>query len=514
MVTNTGVVPSVKTLIRNARLVPVAGVRAPTDEPLDLRIVDGVVTEVAEHLAPHLEDEVFDAAGRWAAPGLWDHHVHMAQWADVASRLDMSGTHAPEEVVARVARHIDTLDPRDETVVSGFGHRTGTWTRLPTVSELDAVSGMHPVVLISGDAHHGWLNSAALSLLGVPPRHTTLDENDWFPVFGRLGDLPGAGLAHKLALREVVRDAAARGVVGVTDLEFGGAHLDWQERFAQGVDSLRVRAATYAEGLDGVIASGLRTGDVLDETFGLAQMGPLKIISDGSLNTRTAYCCAEYPGSELLEYPHGRLNNSPEELLELFATAHRHGLQVALHAIGDAAMTLGLDAFSATGARGTVEHAQLVDLVDLPRMAELGVRASVQPAHLLDDRDVTERCWPERAHRCFVYRSMLSAGVDLVFGSDAPVAPLDPWLAMSAAVHRTADARAPWHPEQALTAAESLAASTDGQPTLRAGSRGDVVLLDHDPLAPYDDTAEVGAHLREVVVAATFVAGHPTHLAL
>ena len=147
-------------------------------------------------------------------------------------------------------------------------------------------------------------------------------------------------------------------------------------------------------------------------------------------------------------------------------------------------------------------------------MAELGVRASVQPAHLLDDRDVTERCWPERTHRCFAFRSMLAAGVELVLGSDAPVAALDPWLAMSAAVHRTADARAPWHPEQALTAAEALAASTDGQPTLRPGSRGDVVLLDHDPLAPYDDSGEVGAHLREVEVAATFVAGRPTHLAL
>ena len=267
-VTNTGVVPSVQTLIRNARLVPVAGVPAPTDEPLDLRIVDGIVTDVAERLAPALDDEVFDAAGRWAAPGLWDHHVHMSQWADVASRLDMSGTHAPEEVVARVARHIDTLDPRDESVVSGYGHRTGTWTRLPTVAELDAVSGQHPVVLISGDAHHGWLNSAALSLLGVPPRQTTLDENDWFPVFGRLGDLPGAGLAHKLALREVVRDAAARGVVGVTDLEFGGAYLDWPERFAQGVDSLRVRAATYAEGLAEVVAAGLRTGDDLARPTG------------------------------------------------------------------------------------------------------------------------------------------------------------------------------------------------------------------------------------------------------
>ena len=166
---------SVQTLIRNARLVEVAGVPAPTAEPVDLRVVDGTVTEVADRLVPALDDEVFDAAGRWAIPGLWDHHVHMTQWADVATRLDLSGTTSAEEAVARVARHVATLDPNDGSVVSGYGHRTGAWTRLPTVAELDAVSGLHPVVLISGDAHHGWLNSAALALLGVPPRDTTLD---------------------------------------------------------------------------------------------------------------------------------------------------------------------------------------------------------------------------------------------------------------------------------------------------------------------------------------------------
>ncbi len=505
---------SVQTLIRNARLVEVAGVPAPTAEPVDLRVVDGTVTEVADRLVPALDDEVFDAAGRWAIPGLWDHHVHMTQWADVATRLDLSGTTSAEEAVARVARHVATLDPKDGSVVSGYGHRTGAWTRLPTVAELDAVSGLHPVVLISGDAHHGWLNSAALALLGVPPRDTTLDENDWFPVWGRLNELPGAGQAQRLAVRDAVRAAASLGVVGVTDLEFGGAYVDWRERFGQGVDSLRVRAATYAEGLDEVIAAGLRSGDDLAESGGLVTMGPLKIISDGSLNTRTAYCCSPYAESETLEFPHGRLNNSPEELTELFTRAHGNGLDLAVHAIGDRALGIALDAFAATGARGGIEHAQLVDLADLPRMAALGVRASVQPAHLLDDRDVTERCWPERSGRCFAFRPMLEAGVELALGSDAPVAPLDPWLAMAAAVHRTGDDRAPWHPEHALTAAEALAASTDRQPTLRQGSRGDVVLLDHDPLAAYGETAAVAAHLRRMGVAATFVAGRPTHLAL
>ena len=237
-------VSSVQTLIRNARLVPVAGVPVPTADPVDLRIVAGRVAEVADRLVPTLDDEVFDAAGRWAIPGLWDHHVHMTQWADLATRLDLSGTTSAEEATARVARHVATLDPDDASLVSGYGHRTGSWTRLPTVAELDAVSGRHPVVLISGDAHHGWLNSAALALLGVAPRQATLDENDWFPVFARLGELPGAGLAQRLAIREAVRAAAALGVVGVTDLEFGGAYRDWPERCDQGVDSLRVRAAT------------------------------------------------------------------------------------------------------------------------------------------------------------------------------------------------------------------------------------------------------------------------------
>ena len=117
-------------------------------------------------------------------------------------------------------------------------------------------------------------------------------------------------------------------------------------------------------------------------------------------------------------------------------------------------------------------------------MAELGIRASIQPAHLLDDRDLTERIWGERSERCFAFRWMLDDGVELAMGSDAPVSPLDPWLAIAAAVHRSADERDPWHPEHALTPREALAASTDGWGTVAPGHPGDLVLLDRDPLAP------------------------------
>ena len=134
----------------------------------------------------------------------------------------------------------------------------------------------------------------------------------------------------------------------------------------------------------------------------------------------------------------------------------------------------------------------------------------MQPAHLLDDRDLTELIWPGRADRCFAFRWMLDAGVALVLGSDAPVSPLDPWLAMAAAVHRSGDDREAWHPEQALTAREALAASVDGSRTCGVGSRGDLVLLDRDPLASYDGTRTTAAALRSMPVALTVVAaGRP-----
>jgi predicted amidohydrolase YtcJ len=501
------------TLVRGARLVPV-GAPAP-DEPVDIRIRDGLVQEVVAGLRPEGGEHVVDAAGRWAVPGLWDQHVHMRQWALTLVRLDVSGTAAPDEVTRIVGGHLarPAVSP-PTTVLAGFGFRPAAWPRQPTVAELDVVSGSTAVVLVSGDGHSGWLNSRALELFGLPPREGALDEHEWFPVFARLTELPGSEDETEAGYRKAVADAAAKGVVGIRDFEFGPGYLDWPERFARGVDQLRVRPAVYPELLTEVIETGLRTGQELPGGGGLLTMGPLKIISDGSLNSRTAYCSEPYADTESCEFPRGKQNYPTAELVELLGRAHAAGLEIALHAIGDAAVTSALDAFAATGARGSIEHAQLMARDDIPRMGRLGVVASVQPAHLLDDRDVTAHCWPDRADRCFPLRSLLDAGVTLAMGSDAPVAALDPWLAMAAAVHRSADEREPWNSAESLTAAEALAAGTDGQTTVAPGSRGDIVLLDDDPLREFGDSATTGKHLRDMRVAATLVAGRPTHLAI
>jgi len=502
------------TLIRNARLVPVIS-PAPTDGPVDIRITGGKVRQVAAGLRPGPDDLVVDAAGRWAIPGLWDQHVHMTQWAQTRLREDLSGTSAPAEVVRRIADHLARL-PADQAgrLVIGSGYRSATWSEQPTVAALDEVSVDRPVILISGDGHNGWLNSRALQLLGVPARDSALDENEWFGVFSRIADLPDAQVGLEEAYRQAVLDAAAHGVVGIVDLEFGQGRVDWQQRLGRGFDQLRVRTAVYPDRLEAVIAAGLRSGQALPGGDGLLTMGPLKIISDGSLNTRTACCFEPYADATTLEFPYGKQNYALTELTTLMGRAQQAGLQIALHAIGDAAVATGLDAFSATKATGSIEHAQLMRREDILRMAKLRVRASVQPAHLLDDRDVTTHCWPDRADRCFPFQSMIRAGVVLAMGSDAPVAPLDPWLAMAAAVHRSADEREPWNPAEALTAAEALDASTDSQPTIGPGSRGDVVLLDHDPRREVGDSAAIAARLKQIRVAATFLAGRPTHLSM
>ena len=495
-------------LIRNARLVPLAPGEEAPDRPLDVLVERGTVSAVGPGLARPDGAEESDAEGRWLIPGMWDQHVHLAQWTLASQRLDLGGARSPEDATRAVAERIAEWP---EHPVIGWGHRSGGWDRDVTVSELDAVSGDTPVVLISGDGHHAWLNTTALMHLAMPVRDSVVREAEWFAAYARLSTLVGDDGTSAEAYRRTLEHAASMGIVGIVDFEFSGGAREWAERWAAGADLLKIRMATYADTLEDVIAAGLRTGDALPGCDGRATMGPLKIISDGSLNTRTAWCCEPYADAHRLEYPSGQPNLSGDELRALLARAHESGLEVATHAIGDAAVAEALASYAATGARGSIEHAQMVGRDDVKRMAELGIRASIQPAHLLDDRDLTEKIWGDRSERCFAFRWMLDDGVELAMGSDAPVSTLDPWLAIAAAVHRSADERAPWHPEQSLTPREALAASVDGQPMVQPGSRGDLVLLDRHPLGVSGDSAATGELLRTMPVAATYVDGAPVH---
>jgi predicted amidohydrolase YtcJ len=240
---------------------------------------------------------------------------------------------------------------------------------------------------------------------------------------------------------------------------------------------------------------------VVPGSGGLVTVGPYKLFVDGSLNTRTAYCHDPYPGHDT----HGLLELPFDELVALMDKAFRHGISPAVHAIGDRANTIALDAFAKVGCPGRIEHAQLVHPGDLPRFAGLGVVAGVQPAHQPDDRDVADRHWAGRTSRAFAYAALLAAGATLEIGSDAPVAPLDPWDGIASAVTRTDDGRPGWHPEQAIDLVTALAAASQGRTGVAVGDVADLMVTAVDPstLPPAD--------LRDIPVTATLLAGRPTH---
>ncbi len=430
--------------------------------------------------------------------------MHLGQWALAGRRLDLSHTSSPEEVLTIVAQAAGagTTQGRrggDRRPIVGMGHRAGAWDRQVTVAELNAVCAAVPVVLINSDCHHGWLNTAALDALGLARRDTVVAEAEWFaayPLVATVLEDPPAPADYQ----NVLRKAAAQGIVGLVDFEFGAPWSDWAQRWHEGCDLLRIRWSPYRDQLDSVRAAGLCSRVALPGADDRLSVGSLKIISDGSLGTRTAWCYEPYADTGGCGAP----NQSDTELAELLAEGTRAGLSVATHAIGDRALDTALKAYAATGARGSIEHAQLTTSQGIAAMARLGLTASVQPAHLLDDYQTTDRVWADRTDRCFTLRSLLDRGVAVALGSDAPVAPLDPWLAIATAAHRGLPGDEPWHPEQAITAAEAIAASADGT-RIAVGQPGDLALLDFDPLA------SDAAGLRAMRVALTCVAGQVVH---
>jgi predicted amidohydrolase YtcJ len=200
-------------------------------------------------------------------------------------------------------------------------------------------------------------------------------------------------------------------------------------------------------------------------------MGPFKVITDGSLGTRTA---ALVDGS-------GSLAWAFDDLVAITRRAVDAGLVPAIHAIGDRANTLALD---------------------------VGVAAWVQPEHAMDDRDIADRHWAGDTDRAFAFASLVRAGAEVLLGSDAPVAPLDPWVSLAAAVGRDRDGREPWHPAERMSAIAAWRGSTDGRVSVAVGDAADLVLTEADPLAASS------AALRSMTVLGTAIAGRWTHLDL
>lgn len=198
----------------------------------------------------------------------------------------------------------------------------------------------------------------------------------------------------------------------------------------------------------------------------------------------------------------------------MFETAVNNNLRLAVHAIGDKTNTVVLELLASLDKSplegSTIEHAQLLRHEDIKYFQQLGLAASIQPQHMNDDRELIERFWPGRTDRAYMFKTLHDAGVELRLGSDAPVAPLDPWIAMAAAISRARptdeDKDYSWYPEQRISARTAYQASTSGRRLqVKVGDIADLCVLPVDPLKA--DIKEIW----EMKVKATLLGGRFTH---
>ena len=292
-------------LLVKARLEPGA-------TPVDLR-VDGTRLTAPDLSGPGSSPgpgETLDLDGRLVLPGLWDAHVHLDQWALSRAMLDLSPATSAAEAVELIAAHLPD-NPSEVVVAHGF--RDGLWPDTPSAALLDAVAPHRPVVAFSGDLHCSWFNTSALQRFSLAPHPTgILRETEFMSLMNEIQQVDTAVLDRWV--ERACRAAAARGVVGVVDFEIADNTRVWQRRIPAGNRHLRVRCGVWPHWLDDAIERGHRTGDALPGTGGLATVGPLKVIVDGSLGTRTAYCHDPYPGGG-----YGVLSVQPDELERLMA---------------------------------------------------------------------------------------------------------------------------------------------------------------------------------------------------
>ena len=527
--------PAAELIIHNA-LIWTVNAKQPEAEALAVLngrfVAVGTEAEVMRWQGPHTR--IVDAKGNRLLPGFNDAHVHFSDGGASLSSVQLVNVTSLKDFVQRIADYAAHA-PKGEWIRNGEWDET-KWSpsRLPTRQDIDAVTPDNPVAIDRYDGHMLLVNSKALALAGItaktpdPPGGLIVRDASGEPT-GALKDAatellqkaePPLNFAQRRrAIDAALRESAMRGVTSVQDMSLNYGDLAVYSQL-QAEDKLTVRV--YGAPLIAGVEDQAKLG--LGHAFGSPSLriGALKMFADGSLGSRTAYFTQPYtdePGNRgLLFSDMLPLIKAGERLMRADAA----NLQVCTHAIGDAAIKTALDLYQAVDKsdgrkdrRWRIEHAQHMAAADFDRFAQLQVIASVQPYQAIDDgRWAEARIGHDRASRTYSFRSFLQHGVRLAFGTDWPVAPLDPILTLYAAVTRaTLDDKYPdgWFPEQKLSIQEAIAAYTIGSAyaefqervkgSIEPGKLADMVLLSQDVLkiAP--------AAIRDTHVLNTFLGG-------
>jgi predicted amidohydrolase YtcJ len=466
-----------------------------------------VVGSNAEVAAAAKAARVVDARGKLVVPGFNDSHLHFVDAGRQLASVQLRDAHTKGELVGRVKDFAQTL-PAGTWITGGNWDSSHWGGELPTREWLDAVTGDRPAWLSRVDGHMAVANSAALKLAGVDRNTAAVAGGEI--VRDKAGNPTGALKDNAMSLIDRVvppnspelLDRALLAAMkhvneqGVTSVQNMGTweDLDTFLRASQaGTLTARIYAAVpladWAKLRDSM-RGGLSSNRWL-------RIGGLKGYVDGSLGSHTA---AFFEPFQDAPNDRGLLVNTPEDLYSWISAADKAGLQVMVHAIGDRAISTLLDIYERVGnengardRRFRVEHAQHLATKDIPRFAELGVIASMQPYHAIDDGRWAERYIGERIATTYAFRDLIDHQARLAFGSDWYVAPPSPLEGIYAAVtRRTLDDKNPggWVPKQRITVEEALRAYTSGaayasfeeslKGTLAPGFVADIVILDRD----------------------------------
>lgn len=463
-------------------------------------------------------------------PGIIDAHGHFSDLGMKSLQLDLSETRSLEEALEKL-RIYAAANPQLPWIL-GRGWNQERWNlgRFPTASEIDSVVGDRPVWLERIDSHAGWANSLAMRLAQI-------SGSSDVPAGGKIEILDGkpsgilVGGAQRLMTRAIpqpsreLRDRAldsaqslllSHGITGIADM--GMTSEDWATmRRAGDADRLHIRVMAYARGLDTLDTIGLNGPTAWLYENRLRLVG-VKFLVDGALGSRGAFLKQPYSDAPA---ENGLSVNSEAVLQGLIRRATDRGLQVALHAIGDAGNARALDAINLLAIdypgdrRWRIEHAQVVDPLDLPRFAQHGIIASMQPVHQTSDWRMAERrMGVDRLKGAYAWKSMVDRGVTLAFGSDFPVEGENPFEGIAVAISRMDAQGQPlggWYPEQRVDTTQALAGFTrdaayaafaeDRLGMLQPGKVADFVMIDRDIFRSDADA------IRKVKVLETWVGG-------
>jgi predicted amidohydrolase YtcJ len=490
--------------------------------------------EIKRQAGPNtqLRDLNTAVTGAFVFPGFNDAHVHLGVAARTKLNVDLTGVPSLNAMLDEVAAFAKSVPAGHWLTGGGWDHTLWQQKALPTRQELDKVTGDHPAFFPRIDGHIAIANTAALKAAGisgktVPPQGGAIDQDAKGEPTGILREsaqdlvskvIPPPGHDERMRGDELaIADALTHGVTSVQDFSDWEDFLVFEELEKAGKLNLRISEwLPFVASLDEL----KRMRAYHDPNDPMLHTGMLKGFMDGSLGSRTAALKAPYaddPGNTgLPQFTQTQLN-------QMAAARAQAGFQLGFHAIGDEAVSMALRAYSQPGiskaARNRIEHAQVVAPADIPRFAQLGVVASMQPNHLLTDMNWAEaRLGQTRAAYSYAWRAFLDAGVPLAFGTDYPVEPITPFRGLYAAVTRMNEAGTKsYYPENRISRGRALFAYTQGSAyaefaekhkgKLAPGFDADFVLVDRN-LYTIPATELLTAKVRE-----TFVAGQQVYVA-